>query len=326
MYNCLFLGKSQDSWEKIKACYDEINSSEDFELRVDFKVGEKDKWQKYLSSDEKTLVYYEITEPTARVEKNIINQIQDYNSNLEWVILTDSSIDYFEIAQTYKIGNILKKDQYDSSIIRALSIRLLTGELFGFAPYFPDGFTRKPISWVVEGEVVTQDVMSRFEAEFLRDIPENEQYRLRTYFYELLVNAISYTIVGISSEERDEGVHNMPSKITVPSGQALKISMVLDEEKSGFSIMDNSGSLTLERILQKLRRQFAIGEEERPPGIWDLTGRGLSLILKDNRLIINILRNQITEIIFLHYNNSDCNKYESIIIADVTSAKSLPAD
>ncbi len=146
---------------------------------------------------------------------------------------------------------------------------------------------------------------------------EDVNYKLRTYFYELLANTIAYSVVGLSVELRDSGAYTIPPQVEIPREKPFKISMAIDEEKYGFSIMDTSGTLSLQRILAKLRRQSAIGDEVRPPGIWDLTGRGLSLLLKDNRLIINIVRNSLTEVVFLHYREKSLNKYESIIIAEV---------
>jgi len=312
-----FIGKSFSSAQKLGLSCENISNCKEIGLAIQYKSIEKLDWKNNLPQDHKILVFYEVTESDPQTEITLIKEIQQYNSRIQWVLLVDSKIDYFEIAAVYKIGNILKKDKFDTSVIRALTIRLMTGQIFGFAPYFLKDYQVGPIEKVVKGTAVIKDLMSDFESNFLKYVDIKDNYRLRTYFYELLINTITYSIVGISSEIRDTGEYSIPSHIQIPERKKFKIAMVMDDEKYGISVMDTSGTLSLERVLEKLRRQSRIGKEELPPGMWDLTGRGLSLILKDNRLIINIIKNEATEIIFLHYREEYFNKYESVIITEL---------
>ncbi|MFC1584949.1 hypothetical protein ACFL5V_05335 [Fibrobacterota bacterium] len=317
MIKSFFLGNSESIGIKLQDCYKKIRES-DPELNIQFSAIKKHEWKANLPNESRILIFYEVTD-TPKIEIDTIHEIQDYNSDLQLVLLADPDIDYYEIAATYKIGNILKKNLFDHSVIRALTVRLMTGNLLGFKPYFPHGYEVGPLDKTVEGTFVIKDLMEFFEAEFLKYVGTSNRYRLRTYFYELLINTISYTVVGITSQKRDAGSYSIPPEIHVPEGKFFKISMAMDKEKCGFSILDTSGTLSLSRVLQKLRRQSIIGEEKHPPGMWDLTGRGLSLVLKDNRMIINIIQNAMTEIIFMHYKKKELNKYESVIITEISS-------
>jgi len=86
------------------------------------------------------------------------------------------------------------------------------------------------------------------------------------------------------------------------------------DEKYGISVRDKEGGLTLLRILQKLRRHTPLEGNPIPDGIEDLTGRGLFIISRQTRLVINILHGQQTEVILLSYFDEDRNKYKSLII------------
>jgi hypothetical protein len=69
----------------------------------------------------------------------------------------------------------------------------------------------------------------------------------------------------------------------------------VDQEKVGVAVLDSTGNLTLSRVLEKLRRQSRIGDEKMPPGMLDETGRGMSLVYRYSRFIVNILRGIRTE-------------------------------
>lgn len=86
------------------------------------------------------------------------------------------------------------------------------------------------------------------------------------------------------------------------------------------SMMDRSGSLTLERVLGKIHRHTPQAEKTIPKGITDLSGRGLFMISRQSRLIINILKSVRTEVIFLRYNGPTLNTYQSLIINEKNPA------
>ncbi len=318
MISVYFIGNSESLSKKLEACYKDINGDQEYDIHCDFQGMRKTCWPHIISTDKKGLLFYELTEDDTKTELETIHKIITQNIHLQWVLLASQEIDYFDIAARFKIGNIIRKSGFDSSVIRAITIRLMTGNVFGFSPYFPNGFTADPIIKTISGKISIKSIMEDFEHKVLSTIEGKARFRLKSYFYELLSNTIAYSVIGISSETRDAGLSSIPSEVVIPEDKPFKIMFSKDKEKYGISVMDTSGTLTLNRILNKLRRQVTIGNEPHPPGVWDLTGRGLSLIQKDNRLIINIVKRSITEIIFLHYKQPVLNKYESIIIAELS--------
>jgi hypothetical protein len=54
-----------------------------------------------------------------------------------------------------------------------------------------------------------------------------------------------------------------------------------------------------------------------PPGIWDESGRGISMVYRYSRFIVNILKGVRTETLFLQYHEKELNRFESIIITEV---------
>ena len=314
-----FLGPSRDVAEVLNRHFNDLNKSSTG-LNVAFKGVHPRDWEAESSKPDQALLFYETTGPDVTRESRVVREIMEAYPQWQWVLMVESNIDYFEIATRYRIGNIVKKDRFDLSMIRALTLRLTTGSIFGFAPYFPKGYTMGPLDKVIRGEWEINNIMKLLEEYWQPRFPEMPSpHAIRTYFYELLTNTLSYSVVGINPKERDINSLSIPSSVYIPPEKPFKISMAVDKEKCGFSFMDNSGTLTLERVLEKFRRQSKIGNEDFPPGIMDVTGRGLSLIQKDNRLIINIMKNHHTEIIFLHYNERELNRYESIIITELTS-------
>ena len=102
--------------------------------------------------------------------------------------------------------------------------------------------------------------------------------------------------------------------VEVPEDKAIEFKIVEDDEKWGLSVTDQSGSLTLNRVLEKIERHTAFDDKPVPEGIEDLSGRGLFILSRQNRLIINILNTVKTEIIVMRFKDSSLNRYQSFII------------
>jgi hypothetical protein len=250
-------------------------------------------------------------------ESRLIREIGERNPSLQIVLLADDGVDYFRIAREFRIGNVIKKGRFDDDIIRALTIRLLTGNIFGFAPYFPDGFAVGPLYRTFAGRVRVEAAIEECFQACRPHVNPEESASFRIFLHELMLNTFAYAIEGITPEERDAKLLKAPPEVHIPERRAIKISLVKDREKLGVSVMDSTGSLSMLRVLEKLRRQSRIGDEKMPPGIWDESGRGISMVYRYSRFIVNILKGVRTETIFLQYHEKDLNQFESIIITEV---------
>lgn len=313
----IFLGADSALAQRLGDCYTRITWEEDYRIAPAFVAKPARAWGSVVPERGRGMVYVEITDAGTAGESRLISEIGACNPSLQIVLLADEGVDYFQIAQDFRIGNVIKKTRFDIAIVRALTIRLLTGNIFGFAPYFPEGFTVGPLYRTFSGKVSIEAVIDECFTTCKPHINPEELSSFRIFIHELLINTFSYAIGGITPEDRDSKLLRPPPEMFIPEKRGIKISLVADREKVGVSVMDSTGNLTMLRVLDKLRRQSRIGAEKMPPGIWDESGRGISMVYRYSRFIVNILKDVRTETIFLQYHERELNRFESIIITEV---------
>jgi hypothetical protein len=313
----IFLGDDADLAQRLANCFSEIAWGEEYRIAPVFTASPAREWRRIMPAKARCLVFVEISALGTLAESALIRELAASNGSMQIALLADDESDYFTIAQEFRIGNVLKKKGFDTSMVRALSIRLLTGNIFGFTPYFPDGFVVGPLFRTYVGTVVVEEVIEECFQVCKPYVNPDEASSFKMFLHELLTNTFSYAIEGITPEDRDTKLLRAPPILNIVERRAIKITLVTDHEKVGFSVQDSTGSLSMLRVLQKLRRQSRIGEEKMPPGIWDESGRGMSMVYRYSRFIVNILKNVRTETIFLQYHRQELNRFESIIITEV---------
>ncbi len=314
----ILLSSNVELANRLGECYAQISWEEGYRLAPEFFFSPRLTWQKSLPAQSPGLVFIEMESEAVDIESLLIASIRKFNTRLQIVLVVEPDMDYFRVAQNCLVSNIIRKKQFDPAIIRALTIRLLTGNIFGFDPYFPHGFEVGPLYKTYAGQVEVQKVIQEGFDFFHTYVHEEEKANFRMFLHELLLNTFSYAIEGITPENRDKYLLTASPEIFIPERKAIKVSFAVDHEKIGFSIQDSSGNLSMLRLLEKLRRQSCIGDEKLPPGIWDESGRGMSLVHRYSRFIVNILRGVRTETIFLQYHEKELNQFESIIITEIT--------
>jgi hypothetical protein len=313
----IFLGADASLAERLAGCYAQISWDAEYRVAPRFVAKPARAWGAVVPEQGRGMVYVEITDAGTAGESRLIREIAACNPTLQIVLLADDGVDYFQIAQDFRIGNVIKKTRFDVAIVRALTIRLLTGNIFGFAPYFPDGFTVGPLYRTFAGRVSVESVIEECFQACKPYVNPEELSSFRIFIHELMLNTFAYAIEGITPEDRDSKLLRAPPEVDIPERRGIKISLVADREKVGVSVMDSTGNLSMLRVLEKLRRQSKIGGEKMPPGIWDESGRGISMVYRYSRFIVNILKGVRTETIFLQYHEKELNRFESIIITEV---------
>ncbi len=311
-----FLGHDSVLADKLREYYRDCPWAEEYGVEPRFEVPGGG-GSEGLPADRPGLVYVDAQGNPEEV-RSLVESIRSRNPKLQIVLMVDPSFDYFALARSYRIGNLIRKDAFDADLLRALSIRLMTGNIFGFAPYFPRGFVIGPLYRTYRGEVVLEEVLQETFRFFQAYVNPEEKGTFKMFLHELLMNTFAYALEGITPEDRDSKLLPPSPVLHVPDRRAIKASLAVDDEKIGFSIQDSTGNLSMLRILEKLRRQSCIGDEKLPPGIWDESGRGMSLVHKYSRFIVNILTGVRTETIFLQYRKPELNRFESVIITEVT--------
>jgi len=312
-----FLGRTPALGEHLKNFYSQLTWDPLYRLRVRFESIDPDHWPEVLPRRQVALLFLEILPEEIGLASVLIQSLRAFNPSLQVALLADDDVDYFQVAQECSVGNVIKKSAFDAPLIRALTVRLLTGNIFGFDPYFPDGYTVGPLYRTYSGKVTVATVIDEAFAFGENYVSPDERGNFRMFLHEMLLNTFAYAIHGISPEERDARGTTAPEEIDIPVRRGIKLMVAVDKEKLGFSVTDSTGNLSMLRLLQKLRRQSRIGDETVPPGLLDETGRGMSLLYRYSRFIVNILRGVRTETIFLQYHQQELNRFESIIITEV---------
>ncbi len=318
----IFLGEDSNLGARLGALYQEIIWGNEYRIAPFYLATLPKFWVESIPKKGPALVFVEISasknQGTGLAEQaNLIRDICNSNGSVQIALLAEDDADYFAIAETFHIGNVLKKKAFDAAVLRALTIRLMTGNIFGFDPYFPNGYTVGPLYRTFVGEVVVEDAIEDCVKACLPYVNANEASSFKIFLNELLLNTFSYSIQGITPEDRDAKLLQAPPIVQIAERRGIKVSLVADAEKVGVSVQDSTGNLSMLRVMQKLRRQSRIGGEKMPPGIWDESGRGISMVYRYSRFIVNILKGVRTEIIFLHYHKEELNRFESIIITEV---------
>jgi hypothetical protein len=313
----VFLGRDKSLARRLGETLGSIAWGEEYRIAPVYLACAPDRWREALPARGRGLALVEITADGTAEESLLIAEMRGHNPSFQVALVADDDADYFRIARAFRIGNVIKKNRFDAAVLHALTIRLLTGNIFGFAPYFPKGFAVGPLFRTYSGKVSVEDVI-RESYEFGSPyVHPDELSNFRVFLHELLLNTFAYAIEGITPEERDAKLLRAPPEIFIPERRAIKVSLAVDAEKVGFSVQDSTGNLSMLRVLEKLRRQSRIGGEKMPPGIWDESGRGISMVYRYSRFVVNILSGVRTETIFLQYCKKDLNRFESIIITEV---------
>ena len=269
-----------------------------------------------LSHNNNFIIYFEIDADHLEEDEKLLNGLHDIclEHGHQIILICSVKYDFFEIAKKFNLGNIIMEDQFDLAFLRALTLRLLGKDFFGFKPFFPEKYPLFDKTYNLTGNVDVQDILKTNFNDFKSTLDEKETVEFNSFISELLLNALSYGVYGITPEQRDLENSKTPSKLFIPEHLKVEFRIVQDNEKYAISVIDKSGTLTLKRILDKIQRHTLIQGETLPKGISDTTGRGLFLLSRKNRLIINILNSVQTEIIVIHFNSEDLNKYQSLIL------------
>ncbi|NLB62747.1 MAG: hypothetical protein GX801_01395 [Fibrobacter sp.] len=299
----------------LKKVLNELNTEQSFAFNFDILLNPDAETIKKYAQNSLCIFFVQTHNPS--FSANTIQQmLMPYKKQGHQIILLANAMeDYLDLAIYYKVGNILFENEFDTPMVRALLQRLLGEDFFGHEPFFVEPYAVYEQQVVLAGAVNRSGLIDRLFPDYLKLLKDTPvRHRFHAHISELLTNAIAYGVLGISPEERDSNNFFMPKVVNIPTGKEIKVHILQDHEKYGISVKDRMGRLTLLRVLQKLRRHTKLPGQDAPDGIEDLTGRGLYIVSRQNRLIINILTDIQTEIILLSYFAEEKNRYKSLIV------------
>jgi len=214
--------------------------------------------------------------------------------------------DYIRLARENDISNIIAKSTpFNFDEFSAIVYSLVTESIFGLERYMLPDY-RILAEYVVRSSsqigAVEENIISAISRFYT---PEPF---VQILLEELITNAVYHAPVDQSGKEKYE----KHSRVDLQEHEAVRATLGMDSEKYGVSVMDTSGKLTKEQVL------FRIDRHVHAEGVLDESGRGLHMSrLYADRLIINIKKNESTEVIFINYIDKKYKGYKPLYINEL---------
>jgi len=207
------------------------------------------------------------------------------------VLMTGYDINtYLRQVRELGVANVIAKTApFNFAEVGAELECLLSGAIFGLSRYLlPDGkvVARYEVRSSEDARQVRRKVAALVKEEFkqARDI--------ELVVDEIVSNAVYHAPADADGRPKYENC----AEVQLERGEYIQVECGADSEKYGVSVTDNSGRLSKETVLERIERHTT-GQ-----GLLDLRGRGIhiSRMLSD-RMVINIKRNERTEVILMNY-------------------------
>lgn len=214
--------------------------------------------------------------------------------------------DYVRLAKEHGISNIIPKTTpFNFDELNILVKGLITEDIFGVERHMHPGYEMvKTYTLTASAQIATieSDIMEQVSKIF-----RNEKF-LQILLEEAITNAIYHAPRDADGREK----YIKHSDVVLSPEEYVDIVLIKDAEKYGLSVIDKSGRLTKETILNKLDRHINV------EGLLDENGRGIYMSrLYADRLIINIKRMVRTEFIFLNYFTDKYKGYKPLYINEL---------
>ncbi|MFP4162341.1 MAG: response regulator [Chitinispirillaceae bacterium] len=242
---------------------------------------------------------------------DLLKEVRGRYPDIKRVLITAYNVeDYLDLALHHDIGNIfVKTTPFNFAELSIVLQNLLEGSIFGLERYFSE-------STAVHKTNIFRSTCLELNAQRIVSVLNDSERakRLELVVVELLTNAIFYGVMNKSPEKKDTWDHNFE----LSEEKAVEVSIAADSEKYAVSVVDRGGRLKKNDVLYWLHRQIAQDENGMPLGLFDSHGRGLFIARRYiDRLIINIYKNRMTEVIIVNYLNNAHNGFKPLYINEI---------
>jgi len=213
------------------------------------------------------------------------------------VIIASKEENYFDFAIEYNICNIIHVKRLNESLLLGV-LDCFLKENLSLDSFFKEKKKIFDKYYCLSGNIS----MFRLIENTFTDFIEKMQSEIRNTFiincHELVTNAIAYGVLGITAYARDKKERDTThyTSINIPKNKEIKVRLLMGEDLYGISVRDSSGLLTIQRILERIRRQSIVAGETIPQGIEDYTGRGLAILSHLGILLFSIKPGEFTEV------------------------------
>lgn len=242
---------------------------------------------------------------------DLLNRVRELYPAVKRVLITAYNVeDYLDLASKHDIGNIFVKTvPFNFNELSILLENLLNEDIFGLERYFEEALEKRQMVFQT-GSTIHEDA-----GRIVDFLPGGfDRNRFRVVLVELLTNAVFYGIRRESAENKE--MWNYDFRLS--EDEAIVATVMWDKEKFGVSITDKGGRLKKSDVLYWLNRQISMSSEGIPVGIYDTHGRGFFIARKYiDRLIINIKKDVMTEMIIINYFDKIYSGYKPLYINEI---------
>jgi CheY-like chemotaxis protein len=242
----------------------------------------------------------------------LLRQVREKYPLTKRVLITAYNVeDYLDLAMKYDIGNIfVKSTPFNFLELSTILANLLTNDIFGASNYF-----EKPPQVQKSFLIKRGDNLDANANMIISNIPHvATAKKVELVLIELLANAVFYGMRRESAEEKETWEYNFE----LADSEAIEVSLLADTEKFAISVMDRGGRLKKSDVLYWLNRQVSHDDAGVPLGLYDSHGRGFFIAREYiDRLIVNIDKNKMTEIIIINYMIDHARGYKPLYINEI---------
>jgi len=213
------------------------------------------------------------------------------------VIISNDYEDYFDFAMEYNICNIIHITNLNEDVLLGIFKKIFEKKI-GLKFFFEHRKNIFDKKYSISGDICMHGLVNNTFTDFMGKIPSAARSTFIINCHELITNAIAYGVLGITVHARDKKAYDIGSfaNVNIPEGKDVKVHLMMNEKFYGISVKDRGGSLTIQRVLERIRRQSVVAGETVPQGIEDYTGRGLAILSHHGLLNFSLKIGKFTEV------------------------------
>ena len=233
-----------------------------------------------------------------RTEQNLRNLMQKINfKKRQVIIISDNRENYFDFAMEYNICNIMHINNLNEAMLLGI-LKIFFKKESGLEFFFEEEKNIFDKHYSISGNISIHNLIENTFADFIDKIHLAAKSTFIINCHELITNAIAYGVLGITAHARDKKAHDIGlyANMDIPQDKKVKIHLTMNENFYGISVRDSGGTLTIQRILERIRRQSIVAGETIPQGIEDHTGRGLVILSHHGLLFFSIKPGEFTDV------------------------------
>jgi len=254
--------------EKILSLYDNLEEKGLLPKGVNYKQGGFD-------TERNSLFFVSFNQNTELSLQNLMSKLDLKKHQI--VIISCEEENYFDFAVEHEICNIIHINRLDETVLLGITKRFLNRDLC-LEPFFEHKEKLFDKSYILADSICMQNLIETTFADFIEKIHGHVRNTFIINCHELVTNALAYGVLGITSNARDIRTYDIGKYVDIPAGQEITVHLLMNEDMYGISVTDKFGTLTVHRVLERIRRQSIVAGETIPQGIEDYTGRGLAIL------------------------------------------------